>query len=455
MNKPSGQRVLPANTEAEMGLMSSLLMQPELIDEHGDLTAEHFMDHGIGAMFGLVRDLRAQSRAIDFITVTHELRERKLLDAVGGPDRVTDVFTFVPTAANIEYYAGIVRGLWVRRRIIAQATELVRAAYDSETETEELLNAAEATLASLRQWKKVDETFVSMRSAVDSALTQIEQVYKSRGKPMGLSTGFTDLDRMTGGLRGSQMIIVAARPSQGKTAMTMQMAIHMAMEKQAPGLVFSLEMGIDEIGVRTICSESPLNLQRVRDGFLSREQLPQIGSVAARLSAAPIWLDGTPALTVLDFRARARRAHKLHAIQWIVIDYLQLMRSTSRRAQESRALEVAEISMAIKAASKELNIPIIVAAQLNRDAEQRSGPPKLADLRESGQIEQDADIAMMIHRPYAKSEDQEEREQAEIHLVKQRSGPTGVVRLKFRSEFTRFENTTRELYSNNPEKRQK
>jgi replicative DNA helicase len=289
------------------------------------------------------------------------------------------------------------------------------------------------------------------------AIEGIESTYKNRGKCVGLPTMTTDFDRMTGGLRPGQMVVVAGRPGMGKSALSVQWATAMA-EAGFPVAVFSLEMTGVDLASRMICTEMPLDLKRVRDGFMNKNDMQRMPVAASKIGHLPLHIDETPSLNIFDFRGRARRAVVKHGVKCIVVDYLQLMRSTSKRAQENRAYEVAEISMALKATAKELGVPVIAATQLGRNAEERSAP-KLADLRESGQIEQDADIVVMLHRPKKGMKDSDGNSlddgSVELIVAKQRNGPVGTVNLKFEAEYTRFANVTEALYSNNKEKRQK
>jgi replicative DNA helicase len=283
------------------------------------------------------------------------------------------------------------------------------------------------------------------------AIEQIERLYENRGSVTGLPTGFVELDRMTSGLHPAEMIVIAARPSMGKTALAMNIAEHVAMDVGKPVAVFSLEMSSQQLVQRLLCSRAKVDLQKVRNGFLSERDFPNLTTAAARLAAAKMFIDDTPGLTIMELRAKARRMKSQHDIRLIIVDYLQLLRSTTRRAQDNRQLEISEISGGIKALAKELNLPIIVIAQLNRQPDaraQQGGRPRLSDLRESGSIEQDADLVGLLVRAeyYETDEDakQERAGEAELIIAKQRNGPTGDVPLTFLKEFTRFENRARE-----------
>jgi replicative DNA helicase len=283
------------------------------------------------------------------------------------------------------------------------------------------------------------------------AIEQIEKVYENRGSVTGLPTGFTEFDQMTSGLHQAEMIVIAARPSMGKTALAMNIAEHVALVEGKPVAVFSLEMSSQQLVQRLLCSRAKVNLQRVRNGFLSERDFPSLTAAASRLAAAKLFIDDSPGLSIAELRAKARRLVASHQVQLLVIDYLQLLRSTSRRAQDNRQIEISEISGGIKSLAKELNIPIIVIAQLNRQPDARAkegGRPRLSDLRESGSIEQDADVVGLLVRPEYYETDEEAKQEkageAELIIAKQRNGPTGDVPLTFLKEYTRFENRARE-----------
>ena len=343
----------------------------------------------------------------------------------------------------------------------AAALAMAEAAHDHALTTDDAQERCEQILYSLRDHTTRENPVAPCREAVVAAVEHIEAVYHSRGKTIGLATGIHDLDRSTGGFLGGQMIIVAARPACGKSAMGMQFALHAVKECQVPTLVFSVEIPGRELMTRAICSEAGINLQRIRDGFFNERQLANVSQIAGTLIKSKLFIDETPGLTVAQFRARARRAKASHKIGLIVVDYLQFMSGSSGAAKQSRALEVSEISKAIKTTAKELDIPIIALAQLNRDADGDHTKPKLSNLRESGSIEQDADTVLLIHRLDKNKKRAADDEEAPpdhntlLILAKQRNGPTPEIKLNFVGEHTRFENVTEKQYSNNPNQRQK
>src|SRR5437667_5161671 len=377
------------------------------------------------------------------------LRVQNLLETIGGAPFVTSLFTFVPTAANVDYYLEIVRDKYVLRQIISTCTESVRRAYEEQGEVGVLLDEVRQKIFNVGD-DRFRGQLLTMKEQVMGALESIEKLYERRGGITGLSTGFTEFDRMTSGLHPAEMVVIAARPSMGKTALAMNICEHVAIGQKLPVAVFSLEMSSQQLVQRMLCSRARVNLQRVRDGFLAERDFPSLTAAASKLAEARIFIDDAASLSILELRAKARRLKAQEDVQLIVVDYLQLLRSTTRRAQDNRQLEISEISAGLKALAKELNIPVIVVAQLNRQPEQRSGgKPRLSDLRESGSIEQDADLVGLLVRPELYEEDEEARVEkageAELIIAKQRNGPVGEIPLTFLKEYTRFETRARNV----------
>jgi len=378
------------------------------------------------------------------------LRDRDQLDRVGGAAFVTELFTFIPTAANAAYYIDILQEKWTLRQVIATCTEYAARSYDEQDNVPSLLDEVEQHINKIAR-ERFQAKSLSMKDQVMEAIESIEKLYERRGSITGLPTGYTELDKMTDGLHGAEMFVIAARPSMGKTALAVNIAEHIAVDHKKPVAIFSLEMSSQQLVQRLLCSRARVNLQRVRDGFLAERDFPNLTAAASKLAESQIFIDDTAGLSILELRAKARRLKTQHDIQLIVIDYLQLLRSTSRRAQDNRQLEIAEISSGVKALAKELAIPIIVLAQLNRNPENRSGDskgrPRLSDLRESGSIEQDADIVALLMREEYYADTEEEKQEAEgkatLIIAKQRNGPIGDVPLTFLKEFTRFEDRAR------------
>jgi replicative DNA helicase len=402
-------------------------------------------------IYSALVDLWNRNQGIDLITFTQSLRDRNLLETVGGAAFVTSLFTFVPTAANIGYYLEIVRDKYILREIIAACTEGARRSYEEQDEVDNLLDEVEQKIYAVGEDRFKGES-LTMKDQVMDAIEAIEKLWEQKGSLTGIATGFIEFDRMTSGLHPAEMIIIAARPSMGKTALVMNIVEHVAVHEKKPVAVFSLEMSSQQLVQRMLCSRARVNLRKTRDGFLADTDFDKLTAAAAKLAEADIYIDDTPGLTILELRAKARRLKSRHDIAMIVIDYLQLLRSTSRRGQDNRQIEISEISAGIKGLAKELNIPVIVAAQLNRNPEIRTGEskgrPRLSDLRESGSIEQDADLVGLLVRQEYYADTEEEKDEfegkAELIIAKQRNGPTGDVPLTFIKEFTRFEDRARE-----------
>jgi len=437
-------RSLPHSLEAEQGLLGSILIsQRELLGncvEQIDSTAFHFPAHQV--MYDVLVELWNESKPIDFITLKQELEDRNLLDKVGGAAFITHLFTYTPTAANAPYYLEILQEKATLRKIITTCTDCAARGYGQE-DPSTLLDEVEQRIFEISD-ARVRSGVLPMKEAVLQAMTSIEKLYQSKGEMVGLPTGFIKLDEMTTGLHPGEMFVIAARPSMGKTALAMNIAEHVALDLGQGVGVFSLEMTATQLVERLLCSIARVNPKKVRDGFMPHQQFTQLTAAASRLATCPMYIDDTPSISVLELRAKARRMKSSNDIQLIVIDYLQLLRSPSRRAQDNRQLEIAEISAGIKALAKELQIPIIVLAQLNRQPDARGGGrPKMSDLRESGSIEQDADLIGLLVRPEVYADDDEEKSaragEAELIIAKQRNGPIGDVKLTFLKEFTRFE----------------
>lgn len=442
-------RQLPQAPDAEKGVLSSILLAPKevlaICVEKG-VNADTFYIPAHSTIYEVLVHLWDKSQPIDFITIAEELRARGALEKVGGPPALTELFTYLPTAVNAAYYIEIALEKSTLRQIIQICTEYVERSYQVEENSSSILDEVEGAICKIARERFQDKA-ASMKEMVMTAIGSIQQLYERRGQITGLSTGFSVLDKMTDGLHGAEMFIIAARPSMGKTAFAMNIAEHIAIQQNKAVAVFSLEMSSQQLVQRLLCSLAKVNLGNIRDGFLSDRDFPALTNAASKLASAKILIDDTSGLSILELRAKARRMKAQFDIAAIFVDYLQLLRSTSRRAQDNRQLEIAEISSGLKALAKELNIPIVVLAQLNRNPEQRSGEskgrPRLSDLRESGSIEQDADIVALLVREeyYAESEEQRETMVGKSTLIiaKQRNGPVGDVPLTFIKEFTRFE----------------
>jgi replicative DNA helicase len=451
---PDIHRLLPQSPDAEQGVLASFLLMPREVGglcAEKQIKAEHFHIPAHGQIYAVLLELWDANKPIDFITLTQVLRDRGKLDQVGGAAFVTGLFTFIPTAANASYYIEILQEKYTLREIIKVCTEYAARSYDEQDDVQNLLNDVESKVFAIAQDRFRDKA-ASMKDQVMQAIHAIEELYDRRGAITGLPTGLAEFDKMTDGLHPAEMIIIAARPSMGKTALAMNIAEHIALEEKLPIAVFSLEMSTSQLVQRLLCSRARVNLGSVRNGFLAERDFPALTAAASKLAESKIFIDDTPGLSILELRAKSRRLKTQHDIRAIFIDYLQLLRSTSRRAQDNRQLEIAEISAGLKGLAKELNIPIVVLAQLNRNPEGRTGDakgrPRLSDLRESGSIEQDADVVGLLVREeyYADSDDEKKESEGKATLIiaKQRNGPVGDVPLTFLKEFTRFENRARE-----------
>jgi replicative DNA helicase len=439
--------------EAEASLISSVLNggQPTL-----DAALELVQDDWFFAPVNktawlLLKDIAHKRQPLDLLTYTEAWRQSGELHKIeGGPGYITSEYTRI--AGNLTHWADQLRDYWRRREIHRIGLELVLESRNFQRPTDDILDASEKMLLDLRLETK-QSGLVHCADAVMEAAARIELAHKKRGKPVGLATGFADLDRMTGGLKPGQLIIIAARPSMGKSALGANIAEHICLHDQVPVAFFSLEMSGVDIMERVLCTQSKVKLQRVRDGFMSKEEMATLGRTVGEVTAAPFYLDDTPALSIAAFRARARRAVAKHGVKLLIVDYLQIMKGASKRAALDRRLEIDEISSGLKATAKELGVPVIALSQLNRDAEERA-EPKLSHLRESGSIEQDADVVALLHRPERVSHKEEDKGKAVLILAKQRNGPVGRIEMHFDAEITQFRSSTEKLYSNKKEERQ-
>ena len=467
-----GARMLPQSKDAELGLVCSILLSPaevfDVCEEHG-ITDEHFHIPAHATIYKLLSEMHAAKKPIDFILLTEMLRDRNELDRVGGAPFITGLFTEYPTAANAQYYAAIIVEKFLLRRVIVTCNEFTARAYEEMEDVKVFCDEFQAALMALTESQTTGNTLRHIKEGVMTALDNIQNAYAHRGRTTGIATGLVQYDRMTNGLQPAEMTVIAARPSMGKTALGVNMLENIALgiqePKQAPipVAIFSLEMSYDQLATRIVCGQSRVGLQRVRDGFMSQGDFERLGATSTKVAGAKIYIDDTPSLRILDFKARARRAVRQLGVKVILIDYLQLMRGNSKRSMGDRQLEVCEISAGIKASAKELGIPIIVLAQVNRDPDKRKGGEvKLSDLRESGSIEQDADVVALLMRPEkCLPKDAEVPEalqgKAILDIAKQRNGAVGPMPLKFVADITHFENWDKDeqLHSNNSQHRQK
>jgi replicative DNA helicase len=447
-------RLPPHSNEAEMGVIGCCLLDPnqclgECIEKLKDDGRLAFYDLRHQTIYETLTEMFNARRPIDLITVQQNLKDRQLLEQVGGIAYLSQLQDAVPSAANLSYYLDIVREKFLLRKLIQTCSGVVGRIYDFEGDVEQLLDEVEKDILHVNESREQNEV-KDVKKLVNEALVTIEHFFNRKGELSGIATGFPDLDKMTDGLHGGEMIIVAARPSMGKTSLAMNIAEHVALELKLPVGVFSLEMSAASLILRMLCSLARVNMRSIRDGFMSEADFPKLMTASGRLAGAKLLIDDTAGLSILQLRARARRMHQQHGIKLFVIDYLQLLNSTARRAQENRQQEIADISSGIKALAKELNVPVIVLSQLNRELEKdKSRKPRLSDLRESGSIEQDADLVGLLYKPNAGDDEDgapaEESDGVAVNflIAKQRNGPTGDVNLTFLKPYTRFESAAK------------
>ncbi len=444
------RRALPSSLDAEKGVLASMLLDPNdaLNTAMAAITsaAFHFPAHRL--LFDLLIEFKNKNRPIEAVSLLQTLIDRGQVEEIGGAATLSELLNFVPVAAHIEYYIDLVREKFVLREVIGVCTRTIQRAYQDQENVPALLDDAERDVLAIRDTHQSGRKAKEIGDHVRDAVVLIEKMMENPGLLNGIPTGYTEFDEMTRGLHGSEMVIIAARPSMGKTSLVMNIVEHVAVDRGVPCAVFSLEMSAEQLVQRLLCSRAHVSMANLHNGFIQNDRFMHLTHVASEIASAPIHIDDTPSLSIGEFRAKARRLRQRHGIGLIAVDYLQLMRSTTRRAQDNRQIEIAEISSGLKAAAKELNIPVIVLAQLNRSPESRTGDsrgrPRLSDLRESGSIEQDADVVGLLVRPeyYAESEEEKTETEGEVELIiaKQRNGPTGTVRLTFLKEFMRFEN---------------
>jgi replicative DNA helicase len=445
-------RLPPHSLECEMGVLGCVLLSPnecmgECIEKL-KVGAEAFYDLRHQTIFNALVEMFDQRQAIDVITLQQRLKDKQLLEQVGGIAYLSSLPDAVPSAANLSYYLDFVQEKYLLRRMIHICTDVVGRVYDFEGEVDALMDEVERDILRISE-ARVETHTNTIKELVKKAIGTIEDFHQRQGLLTGVGTGFTDLDKMTSGMHPGEMIVIAARPSMGKTSLAMNIAEHVAIDQKLPVGVFSLEMTSESLVLRMLCSRSRVNLRSVREGFLAERDFPKLTGSAGKLANAPLFIDDTSGLSILQLRAKARRMAQQYGIKLFVIDYLQLLHSTARRA-ENRQQEIADISNGIKSLAKELNVPVIVLSQLNRELErEKNRKPRLSDLRESGAIEQDADVVGLLYKPSSEDEDGggagDEQEALPVNLLiaKQRNGPTGDVNLTFLKSFTRFESAAK------------
>ena len=432
-------KIPPQNLDAEKSLIGAVLIDEEVMaDVSENVKAIDFYDKNHGIIFGAMIRLFEKHRPVDLLTLTDELKRKDELDAIGGSAYLTELTNYVPTAAHAATYAEMVAQKAVRRRLIHASADISELGYDESTTTQELLEQAEAELFSVSD-QSIKQDLVSIDSILMESFDRIEELHKNKGELRGIRTGYRDLDNMTAGLQRSDLIILAARPAMGKTTLVTNLAYNVATIEKKPVLFFSLEMSKEQLVDRMLADAANVDSWNIRTGKLSDEDFLKLSEASGELAEAPIFIDDTPGLSVLEMRTKARRKNHESQLGLIIVDYLQLMQASGNHAG-NRVQEVSEISRGLKLIARELNVPLIALSQLSRSVETRTPPiPQLSDLRESGSIEQDADIVSFIYRPgYYEPDNPEVQNITDLIIAKHRNGPVGKVQLYFHPERLRF-----------------
>lgn len=447
----AGHRLPPQNLEAEMSVLGGVLLENEALNralEH--LMPDDFYRRGHQLIFGAMIALSERNEPADLVTLTAQLKMQKTFEEAGGSGYLATLVDYVPTAANIQYYCKLVKEKAIARSLIHVSTEIATSGYEGG-DMEEMLDRAEKSIFEIAE-NRSRPSYFPVRDILKDTFRNIELLYERKELVTGVPTGYTDLDKMTAGLQPGDLVIVAGRPSMGKTAFALNLVEYATSlsDKKIPAVVFSLEMSKEQLVQRLLCSVARVDAGRLRTGNLGESDWPKLTMAAGQLSDTQIFIDDTPAISVLELRSKARRLKAEHGLGLIVVDYLQLMRGSNT---ENRQQEISDISRSLKALAKELSLPVVALSQLNRSLESRTDKrPMMADLRESGAIEQDADVIMFVYRDMVYCEDCKSREKtcdkghdkdAEVIIGKQRNGPIGTVHLTFRGEFTRFENQSK------------
>lgn len=434
------RKVPPQNLEAEESVLGGILLDPDALDRVIEvMSGADFYRDAHRTIFETMLALSERGEPIDLITLSDALKARGQLPQIGGATFLAELGDKVPSAANVAHYARIVRDKAVLRSLIRVSGEIVGRCYDSQDDIEQFLDEAERLIYDVSE-QRIRPAFFKVGDMIMDTIKTVEQLYERKEMVTGVPTGFLDLDQKTAGLQPADLVIIASRPSMGKTAFALNIAQYVALQTNATVGVFSLEMAKEQLVMRLLCAEARVDNAKVRAGYLAERDFPRLAMAAGRLAEAPIFIDDTPGLNVLELRAKARRLKREHDLGVVIVDYLQLMRGLDQK-QENRVQELAEISRGLKALAKELQVPVVALSQLNRQVETRGDKrPIMSDIRESGSIEQDADVILFLYRDEMYHADSADEGTAEIIIGKQRNGPIGTVRLAFRSEYTRFEN---------------
>ena len=436
---PAGERSLPHNLEAERCVLGSILINNSAFNVAAELVkADDFYRDAHRRVFNKIIGLSERGQAIDLVTLREELDRAGDLEKIGGPAYISALADGVPRSTNVAHYAQIVKEKATLRNLIHSANKIVATAYSAEDEADDVLDRAQREIFAIAE-DRIHSGFVSMEELVKDGFETVERIQAQKGLVNGVPTGFADIDRMTAGLQPADLVIVAARPSMGKTAFALNMGLHVGTAGERTAGIFSLEMAKEQIFMRMLTAEADVDAHRLRTGMLSETDWSSLSEALGRLGQARIFIDDTPAIGVLEMRAKSRLLKETHGLDLVIVDYIQLMQGRGRF--ENRTQELASISRSLKGLAKELNVPVVALSQLSRAPESRADRrPQLSDLRESGALEQDADVVMFIFREEMYDEKPENSGVAEIIIGKQRNGPTGTVRLAFLKQYTRFAN---------------
>jgi replicative DNA helicase len=436
------EKIPPQNLEAEMAVLGSMLIDEDAISVALELLrSESFYKDSHRKVFQAISDLYNANKAVDLITLGDELKRNGILDEVGGLSFLTALANSVPTAANINHYVNIVKEKSTLRTLINNSTKVISLCYESEGNIDEVVDNAEKLIFEVRD-SKIQSSYMHLKEIVKDSIEMIDILYQKKAHVTGIPTGYIDFDIKTAGLQNSDLIVIAGRPSMGKSALALGIAEHAGVVEKIPLAVFSLEMSKEQLVQRMLCAHAKVDAHKVRTGYLAPADWPRLTAAAGKLSEAPIFIDDTPAISVMELRTKARRLKAHHDIRLIILDYLQLMRGSG--GIENRQQEISEISRSLKALARELHLPLVAISQLSRAVESRTDHrPQLSDLRESGAIEQDADLVALILREEYYNPTPENQGIAEVIIAKQRNGPVGTINLAFIKEYTRFENIAR------------
>ena len=435
-------KIPPQNLEAEMAALGSMLIDEEAIAVGVEtLNSDSFYKDSHKKVFQTILNLYNANKAVDLITLTDELKRSGILEEIGGVSFLTSLVNSVPTAANISHYVSIVKEKSILRTLINNSTKIVSLCYGTEGNVDVLVDQAEKLVFEVSD-RKSQGSYLHLKEIIKNSIETIDRLYQRKAHVTGIPTGFIDFDNVTSGLQASDLIVIAGRPSMGKSALALGIAEYAGVAEKIPLAIFSLEMSKEQLVQRMLCSHAKVDAHKVRTGYLATSDWPRLTAAAGKLSEAPIFIDDAPSISVMELRAKARRLKAHQDIQLVILDYLQLMRGST--SVENRQQEISEISRCLKALARELRVPIVAISQLSRAVEARTDHrPQLSDLRESGAIEQDADVVVLILREEYYNPKPENQGIAEVIIAKQRNGPVGSMKLAFIKEYTRFENISR------------